>query len=280
VGGRDDRELVLIRAPLSTTSVLDEATDVVSMTGPSWIGLVVLATLPLRYLQAIFLDQLIELRGNATHYGNLLGATANLIVLSVLIAIWGRAIYARACRLSLTRHGAPGRAAWRVPVAALASYVLTYSAAALMGYASLFTCIGTFVAVIFSGVAIGTIELNERASLTGPFKLILRYMRHVRILVSLLLVFVCGLAVAMVNLAGAFSIGKWAATALGGFDAPQWQTLFGNNRRYLLMLIAGGLAAIEPFWIAAQVVYVRKAGAEERGDDLRSWFEELRRSEA
>ncbi|HEX2834364.1 MAG TPA: hypothetical protein VHW00_15245 [Thermoanaerobaculia bacterium] len=270
----------MIRAPLSTTSVLDESAEVVSMTGPGWVGLVILATLPLRYLQAIFLDQLLEVGGNATHYGNLLGATANLIVLAILIATWGRAIYARACRLSLSRNGAPGRGAWRVPAPALASYVLTSAAAAVLGYISIFTCIFTIGAVIFAGLAVGTMELNERVSLTNPFKLIIRYLSHMRIQVALVFVFLCGVGVALANLGGAFAIGNWAAGALGGFDAPQWQTLFGNNRRYVLMLFAGALATVEPFWIAAQVVYVRKAGAEESGDDLRSWFEEFRRSEA
>ncbi len=280
LGRRFDRELVLIRASLSTTSVLDEATEVVSMTGPSWIGLVILTSLPLRYLQAIFLDQLIELGGNAPHYGNLLGATANLIVFAILIATWGRAIYARACRLSLARNGTPGRGAWRVPIPALASYVLTSASAALVGYLSLFTCVGYIVAVVFSGLAIGTMELNERVSLANPFRLIFRYTKHMTILVAMVLVFLCGAVVAFINLAGAFAIGQWAAGAIGGFDAPRWQTLFGANRRYILMLIAGAFCAIEPFWIAAQVVYVRKAGAEESGDDLRSWFEEFRRSEA
>jgi hypothetical protein len=270
----------LIRAPLSTTSVLDEATDVVTMTGAPWVGLVILTSLPLRYLEAIFLDQLIELGGNAPHYGNLLGATANMIVLAMLISIWGRAIYARACRLAHARGGAPGRAAWRVPAAALASYVLTSAAAAVLGYVSLFTCIGFVVAVIFSGLATGTMELNERVSLAKPFQLIFRYTKHMRIPFSLVFVFFCGLFVALANLAGSFAIGTWAAGALGGFDAPQWQTLFTNNRRYILMLFAGALATIEPFWIAAHVVYVRKAGAEESGDDLRTWFEELQRNDA
>jgi hypothetical protein len=44
------------------------------------------------------------------------------------------------------------------------------------------------------------------------------------------------------------------------------------------MLTAGALVAVEPFWIAAHVVFVRKAGAQERGDDLRAWFEELRKT--
>jgi hypothetical protein len=44
------------------------------------------------------------------------------------------------------------------------------------------------------------------------------------------------------------------------------------------MIIAGALLVIEPFWIAANVLLVRKAGAAETGDDLRVWFEELQRS--
>jgi hypothetical protein len=270
----------LIRAPLSTTSVLDEATEVVTMAGPGWAGLVILAALPLRYLEAIFLDQLFEVGSKALQYGNLLGATATMTVFTMLIAIWGRAIYARACRLAHARNGAPGRAAWRMPIAALASYVLTASASVLIGYATLFTCVGFFAAVVFSGLAIGTMEQNERVSLTGPFKRIFAAAKHVAIPIALALIFFCALFVALVNLAGAISIATWLAGALGDFDAPHWQTLFEKNRRYYLMLFAGAFATLEPFWIAAYVVYVRKAGAQESGDDLRTWFEELQRSEA
>lgn len=268
----------MIRSPLSITSVLDESTEVVAMTAAPWAGLLVLTALPYRFLQALFLDQLIEVGTAASQYGNLLGGTANLIVASILIALWGRAVYARACRLALSRGGAPGRDAWRVPAAALASYVLTSSAVLLIGYISIFTCLGIFVVAIMAGLAIGTMELNESVSLRQPFRLITRHAR-VMLLLGLVLVFFCGLFVALVNLAAAFGLVIWAATGLGGFDAPNWDVLFGvNNRRYLLLLIAGAFVAIEPFWIAANVVYVRKAGAEERGDDLRAWFEELRRA--
>lgn len=248
------------------------------MAGAPWAGLVILTALPLRYLEAIFLDQLIELGGSAPNYGNLLGATANVTVLTLLIAIWGRAVYARACRMAHARGGAPGVAAFRVPAVALGSYVLTASAAVLLGYATLFTCLGFIVAVVFSGLAIGTMELNERISLAQPFRLIFRYTRSLKIPIALVFVFFCATIVAMANLAGAFSVATWTAGAIGAFDAPHWQTLFGNNRRYILMLAAGALAIVEPFWIAAHVVYVRKAGAEESGDDLRAWFEELRRT--
>ena len=268
----------MIRSPLSITSVLDESTEVVSLTAAPWAGLLVITALPYRFLQALFFDQLIEVGSSASKYGNLLGGTANLIVGSLLLALWGRAVYARACRLSLGRRATPGRETWRVPAAALASYVLTSSAVLFAGYLSVFTCIGVFVVAAFAGLAIGTMELNERVSVVEPFRLIVRHGR-MAVLLGLVVVFFCALFVALVNLAASFGLIVWAAGAIGGFDAPRWQLLFtGGNRRFLLLLIAGAFVAVEPFWIAANVVFVRKAGAEERGDDLRAWFEELRRA--
>jgi hypothetical protein len=268
----------LIRAPLSITSVLDEATDVVSMTAAPWAGVLVATALPYRFLQALFFDQLIEVGKDASQYGRLLGGTANLTIAAILIALWGRAVYARACRLAMGRDATPGREVWRVPAAALASYFLTSSIVLVAGTLSVFTCLGLWVVAVVAGLAIGTIELNERVSVLEPFRLIRRYARTTTLL-GMSFVFFCGLFVALVNLAAAFGLGVWALSAIGGFDAPRWELLFsGENRRYLLMLVAGALVAVEPFWVAAHVVFVRKAGAQERGDDLRAWFEELRRT--
>ena len=268
----------MIRAPLSITSVLDDATDVVSMIAP-WAAVVILTALPYRFLQALFLDQLFEVGADASHYGNLLGATANMIVASILLALWGRAVWARACRLAMSRASAPGREAWRVPAPAFASYVLTASATILAGYLGLFTVVGFFVAVLFAGLAIGTMELNERTGILAPFRIMVRYARTLGVPLALIFVFFCALFVALANLAAAFGLGIWLAGSIGGIDAPHWQVLFGSgNRRYWLVLVAGAIVLVEPFWIAANVVYVRRAGAVESGDDLRSWFEELQRA--
>ncbi len=268
----------MIRAPLSTTSVLDEATEVVSLTATPWAALLMATALPYRFLQALFVDQLVETGSQASHYGNLLGRTANLIVLTTVIALCGRAIYARACRLASARAVAPGREAWRIAPAALASYILTASAAMLAGYLTLFTIVGFVIAVIFAGMAIGTIELNERVSVTRPFALVFRYARHFAIPLALVLVFLGALLAAFVNLAMGAQLAAWLVSAIGGYDAPQWQFLFSfENRRFVLILLAGAFVVIEPFWVAANVIYVRKAGAEESGDDLRAWFDELRR---
>ncbi|HYO77266.1 MAG TPA: hypothetical protein VE010_12440 [Thermoanaerobaculia bacterium] len=268
----------MIRAPLSTTSVLDESADVVAATTP-WAGFLIATAIPYRFLQALFLDQLLEVGSAAARYGNLLGATANMTVATMLLSFWGRAVYARACRLAMSRGSTPGAEVWRVPRVSLASYVLTASAATLLGYVTLFTLFGFALAVIAAGLAIGTFELNDRISVTRPFALISRYAKKAHILVALLFVLFCGLAVALVNVFSAFQLATWLAGAVAGFDAPQWQRLFSpGNRRFTLMLFAGALVLVEPFWIATHVIFVRKAGAEESGDDLRAWFDELRRA--
>ncbi len=266
----------MIRAPLSITSVLDEATEVVSMTAAPWAGVLIVTALPYRFLQALFFDQLIEVGKDASQYGRLLGGTANLTVAAILLALWGRAVYARACRLAIGRGATPGRETWRVPAAALASYFLTSSFVLIVGTLSVFTCIGVWVVAVLAGLAIGTMELNERVSLIEPFRLLGRYARPM-MLAGIAFVFFCALFVALANIAAAFGLGVWALTAIGGFDAPNWDVLFGaSNRRFWLLLVAGAFVAVEPFWVAAHVVFIRKAGAQERGDDLRAWFEELR----
>jgi hypothetical protein len=269
----------LIRAPLSTTAVLDESADIVAMTAAPWAAVLIVTAIPYRFLQAIFFDQLLEVGGRAPQYGNLLGATANMTVASILLAFWGRAVYARACRLAIGRGAAPGREAWRVSPAAFASYVLTGSAAVLAGFVSLLSIVGIFVAIMFAGLAIGTMELNERVAVAEPFRIVFRHAKRVAVPFALVLVFTIAAFVAFVNLAALYNITAWLASAVGGFDAPQWRALFGGqNRRFLLMLTFGALVLVEPFWIAAYVVYVRKAGAQESGDDLRTWFEELKRA--
>ena len=248
------------------------------MTAP-WAAVLIATALPYRFLQAVFLDQLIEVGANASRYGNLLGATANMIVAAILLALWGRAVYARACRLSMGRGAAPGREAWRVSPAAFASYILTAATAILAGYVTMFTVIGFVVAMMFAGMAIGTMELNERAGVLSPFRVIGRHARTVGIPFALVFVFFCAFFVALVNLGAAFGLGIWLVSAIGGFDAPRWHVLFSaGNRRYILALCMGAVVLLEPFWVAAHVVYVRKSGAEESGDDLRAWFAELRRT--
>jgi hypothetical protein len=266
----------VIRAPLSTTAVLDESAEVVNLTAAPWIGVLVLTSMPWRFMQVLFFDRLFEVGANATRYGNLLHDTANLTIAAFVVALWGRAVYARACRLAASRGVTPGREALRVPGAALGSYMFTGALAELIRWTTSITCFGIPVAIAFGGLAIGTMELNERAGIAGPLGHIRKYSGRLRIVVALMFVFAVGFLVALINVAMAFSLGMWLVSSIGGVELPAWEVLLSaRNRRFLLLWYAGALLVIEPFWIAANVMLVRKAGAEESGDDLRGWFNEV-----
>lgn len=269
----------MIRAPLSITAVLDESAELVRATAARWAGLLLLTSLPYYFLQAVFLDRILELGAKATEYGNLLRSTAYLTVLAFLLSLWGRAVYARACRLAATRGEAVGREALRVPGPALVNYIYVASLCALIGWLTFFTVFGPLLAVMVAGLAVGTMELNERPGLREPFRILTGYGRVVRIQVALVFVFLVGFLVALTNIMAAFQIGFWLLSSIGGWDIPKWSLLLsGSNRRFVLMLLAGGVLAIQPFWVAANVMLIRKAGAQETGDDLRVWFEELKRT--
>ncbi len=269
----------MIHAPLSTTSVLDESASIVRATASPWVGLLLLTSLPYRFMQAVFADHLIELASSASQYGDTLRVTADLTCVAFLLSLWGRAVYARACRLTSASGTAPGREALRVPPAALASYIFVASIAESVTYMLFITAVGIGVGAILSGLAIGTMELNDRPSVIAPLRLLSRYGNQARIVVALSFVFLCGFVIAALNVAALFGGGLALVSTIGGWDAPRWHILLSfSNRRYILMVIAGALLVIEPFWIAANVLLVRKAGVTESGDDLRMWFEELKQS--
>ena len=58
---RAARGTPLIRAPLSTTSVLDESAAVVRATVSPWAALLLATSIPYRFMQIVFADRLIEL---------------------------------------------------------------------------------------------------------------------------------------------------------------------------------------------------------------------------
>ena len=281
----------MIRAPLSTTAVLDEAADAVRLTAAPWGGLLIITALPYRFAQAIFADRLLELRGDAVHYGNYLGSLASLTMVAFVISRFGRLVFARAIRLALDSGASQSSAALggtpagegagatplRVSPASFLNYVYISAVAELISIATMITCIAPLLCTMLTGLAIGTAELNDQPSLIAPFRRVGRYGRELKIVAAMVLVFGCAFFVAAVNILAAFGIGMWLASSIGGWDLHRWAILMSfQNQRFVVMLIAGAVLALEPFWIAAHVTLVRKAGAAESGDDLRAWFEEVR----
>jgi len=250
--------------------------DAVVLAAVPWAGVLVLTSLPYYLLQVLFLERLAEVGNEAAHYGRALGELANWTLLAFVVSLWGRAVWARAVRIATESGARPSTSALRVPLVALASYLLTAALTEVLFYGTLLTVIGPLVVILFGGIAIGTMELNDRAGVVAPLRLIARYSRHVRIELAMLLIFVIAWVVALVNIGAAFGIGLWMANGFASVDVSRWQLLLDvHNRTYRLLLFAGAALAVEPFWIAANVVLVRKSGAAESGEELRIWFREL-----
>jgi hypothetical protein len=266
----------LIRAPLSTTSVLDEMAAVVSRAAAPWAAVVAATSLPYRFMQVLFIERVRELGTNAVHYGRALGMLANLTILAFILSRWGRAVWARACRLSEASDATPGREAWRVPFVAFASYLFIAAVAEVIYYATSLTIIGPVLAMMLAGLAIGTIELNTRPGLFAPWRLIAHYSKTSKQLAAFIFVFFVATLIAFSNLLTAFAAGEWLVHAFTDVNLARWDVLLSfSNRHYIFLLIAGAVVIVEPFWIAAHVVLVRRAGVAETGEDLRMWFREL-----
>jgi hypothetical protein len=267
----------LIHARLSTTSVLDESADAVRLAAAPWAALLIATSMPYRFAQMVFADDILELGSSASHYGTVLRELALGTMLAFVVSRWGHAVFARAVRLADASGTTPGRAAWRVSPAAFASYLFTSSFAEALLYMTAVTVLAIPFVTVLGGLAIGTMERNERPSVRGSLRLIARHARNGGILAAMTLVFICALAVAVVNVIFFTWLGLWLAGSALPFDAARWGFLLGaGNRRFWLFVFAAAFMTIEPFWIAANVILVRRAGVAESGDDLRIWFEELR----
>ena len=267
----------MIRAPLSTTTVLDESADSVRASFAPWAGVLILTALPYRFAQAYFVDRLLQFGGDASHYGRYLLIVAGWTMFAFVFARWGRLVFARAIRLATDSGRTPGAEAMRIPAATVIDYLYVSLVIECVSVAAFMTCLGPAICTIVSGLAIGTAELNDQPSAVGPFRRIAQHGRTIRIATALAFVFGIAAVVAMVNVIAMFAIGLWLGSAVGGWDVQRWTLLLRpDNRRFLLTMIAGALIVIEPFWVAAYVTLVRKAEAAESGDDLRAWLEELR----
>lgn len=258
--------------------MLDETTDVVSIIAAPWAALLIVTSLPYRLLQIVFVEQLLEFGTNASHYGNVLNTTANAAMIAFAISIAGRAVYARAVSLAASSGTNPGRETWRLPLSSLLGYLFIASVMELLFYATWFAIVTVPLTILVAGIAAGTSPLADDRRVLAPLRRIGRYSKDVKVATALFFVFTIALVVAIVNLAAAFSAGLWIANGFGMTSLARWNVLLSfGTRRFMLLLIAGAVLALEPFWIAANVILVRKSGAMQSGDDLRVWFRELAR---
>jgi hypothetical protein len=266
---------------ISVSATLDEAAELVARIAAPWVGVLWLASVPLRLLQARFAARVLELRGEAADYGDVLRALAVATLLALLLSLVGRAAFVRAAWLGLRSDDAPGWQALRVPAGSLLAYAYAALLIEALFFALAFTGLALPLCILAAGLAAAQVPLVERPGLVAPLREIARALVHGRALAGMLVVFLAALLAAFVNLYFAFQLGLWLAGAVPGFERGLWATLLSfENRRFVLALLAGTSLLVEPFWLAALTVYLHRLRSRESGEDLRLWFARLQRDAA
>jgi hypothetical protein len=276
-------------------------------TVPEWAAVLALASLPLRLLEVHFANRLLQLGVHAGGHLHHLLSISWLVTIALLPAFCGRAVFARACAMALQSGSRVSpRLALRLPPAGLAGYLY-----AAMVWTGLFQALGWMILplpllALGSGLATATAPLTGDASdpgsaggagdgdgtgsggappaRPGPLASLAHALRGAppaATCVGLVVTFGAALAVAAVNLYALVRLCLWLAGGESGLDLAAWSLVLGaGNRHFLLLLAAGAVALVEPFWLAALVVGVRAARARESGEDLVARFAELRAEEA
>jgi len=289
--------------------LLDDAAELVVRTVPEWAAVLALASLPLRLLEVHFANRLLQLGAHAGGHLHHLLSISWLVTLALLPALWGRAVFARACALALqSGTRVPPGLALRLPAAGLVGYLY-----AAMVWTGLFQALGWMLLplpmlALGSGLAAATAQMTgdagdagdagsagagggtggggggDRPARPGPLASLARVLRGAPPLaacVGLAVTFGAALAVAALNLYALVRLCLWLAGGVSGLDLAAWSLALGaGNRHFLLLLLAGAVALVEPFWLASLVVGVRAARARQSGEDLVSRFAELRAEEA
>lgn len=268
------------RRSFGLPEILDEAAETVAAVAAPFLGVLWLTSLPLRLAQCHFAARLVELGGSASQHGAYLAELALLQTVLLVPWAWGRAVFVRACRLGLRGQRA-GAAALRVGAAPFAGYLYTTVLIETLSWATAWTFVTVPALVLMAALAAATHPLIERPGLLEPLRQIFRHGTHALLLTALLAVMGWALVVAAVNLHVLFQAGVWLAGAVPGVDPGRWRTLLHwRNARYVLAVGAGAVMALEPFLLAAATVYVHKVRSRSSGEDLRLWFERLRRAAA
>lgn len=277
IGGRSGRPTV--------AAVLDEATRRLAGDLAAPAAVLVLASLPLRYLQAHTLLRLEEVDGQVTSYGAVFLTLSLLLTVAAVPAWAGRVMFARAALLGRQGlHGSgEGQGRWGLVPAALRmtpASLLVYAYLALTLEVAMLLICWTLVAVpvllVLSAVAAVSAPLQDRVGPLRPFVVLARAMPTVRHLLLLPLVFLFALGMGLVNLAMALRLGLWLATGTGLVDRAWWErALSFDNPAVPTLVLMATVLLLEPFWLAAWSAASAARHHLATGDDLRRRLREL-----
>jgi len=270
----------MARDLLSPVGILDATHGAVVRIAAPWLGVLWLLTLPYRFVQIFFARELINLGRQAPDYAGHLETIAWVMFAMLLLAVWGRAIYVRACLLGLQSGARVGLEALRVPAAQLMNSL--YGALVvevLFALTAWMFVIAPLLAAPAGLVYVAALR-TERPGVIRPIVEVGRLMLGLKSMSGLLATFVVALFVSYVNVVMAFRGGLWALSAIGGDELARWEHLLRSlpiggipaEPLFSLVCLAGALLIVEPFWLAALTVYVHRTRLRQSGEDLRLRF--------
>lgn len=269
------------RSGVSVSAVLDESADLVR-TLSGWAGLLAFASFPLRFAEAHLANRLLQLGEAAPSYLGHLTSISWVVSLALLPALWGRAVFVRACALALSGSATglarmPLRQVLRLSPTGFLSYAWAALVAEALFFAVGWTLLALPVLALLTGLAAATSSLHERPGPLASLLVVLRQARPLGTLLGLVTIFSLALPIAFLNLLLLFWFLLWLAGGTAGLDLSWWHfALSLNNRQFVLLALAGAVSLVEPFWLAALVATVRRVRARQSGEDLRAWFATIR----
>ena len=275
----------MARDLFSPVGILDETHGAVTRTAGPWLGVLWLCTIPYRLAQVYFIHEVINLGGAAPQYSRHLEALALVVFALLLLAVYGRAVYVRACLLALQSGAGAGREALRVPVAQLVNSIYGALVCEVLFAMTAWMFVSVPVLAVPTGLVYVAALRTERPGLVRPLVEIGRLMAGFRAMLGLTATFAVAVPIAFINFYMALLLGLWAASSLGGDSLARWThllrpihpmfELLPGEPLTALICTAGALLIIEPFWLAALTVYVHRTRLRQSGEDLRLRFRVL-----
>jgi hypothetical protein len=274
----------MARDLLSPVGILDATHGAAARAAAPWLGVLWLATIPLRLVQAYFLREVLALGPAAPEYGHYLTGLAWAWFAAFLPAAYGRAVWVRACHLTLQSGRPVGAEALRVPPAQMANAVYAALAVEALFALTAWTFFAVPILAVFSALAFAAALRTERPSLLRPLAEMARLAGRIRVVLGVSFTAGVGALLAFLNVYCGLRVLLWAGSALGGRELPRWEYLLRplENVPVLpaealtaLLCAAGALLIVEPFWLASFTVLVHRSQLRETGEDLRLWFRTL-----
>jgi hypothetical protein len=275
----------MARDLFSPVGILDETHGAVTRTAAPWLGVLWLCTIPYRFAQVYFIREVVNLGLQAPLYAHHLESLAWGVFALLLLAVFGRAVYVRACLLALQSGAGAGKEALRVPPAHLINSIYAALLCEVLFAMTVWMFFTVPILAAPTGLVYAAATRTDRPGLIRPLFEIGRLMAGFKAMSGLMATFAVALPIAFINLYVALRLGLWAATALGGEDLARWEHLLRPIHPWFelipgepltaLLCAAGAFLIIEPFWLAGLTVYVHRTRLRQSGEDLRLRFRML-----